>query len=85
MSDSTINILKHNLVPEHVVLTPEEEEAFLVQYKINRYNLPLIKTSDPVIKMLEEEQNISLKGRIIKIIRTDSPAGEGIYYRYVIE
>ncbi len=80
-----VNILENNLVPEHIVLSPEEEEAFLQKYEITRNNLPLIKTSDPVIKKLEEQLNTPLKGMIIKIIRSNSPAGDGIYYRYVIE
>ncbi len=80
-----VNILENNLVPEHIVLSPEEEEAFLQKYEITRNNLPLIKASDPVIKRLEEQLNTPLKGRIIKIIRSNSPAGDGIYYRYVIE
>lgn len=80
-----VNILEHNQVPEHIVLTPEEEEEFLQKYEITRNNLPLIKVSDPVIKKLEEQLDTPLKGRIIKIIRTNSPAGDGVYYRYVIE
>jgi len=80
-----VNILEHKLVSKHIILSIEEEESFLKKYNISRNNLPLIKTSDPVIKALEEQENISLKGRIIKIIRPNSPAGEGIYYRYVVE
>lgn len=80
-----VNILEHKLVSKHIILSIEEEESFLKKYNISRSNLPLIKTSDPVIKALEEQENISLKGRIIKIIRPKSPAGEGIYYRYVVE
>jgi DNA-directed RNA polymerase subunit H len=80
-----VNILEHDLVPEHIVLDTDEEEAFLKKYNITRNNLPLIKASDPVIKRLEEQLNTPLKGRIIKIIRRNSPAGDGIYYRYVIE
>ncbi len=80
-----VNILEHKLVSKHIILSIEEEESFLKKYNISRNNLPLIKTSDPVIKALEEQENILLKGRIIKIIRPNSPAGEGIYYRYVVE
>jgi len=80
-----IDITENELVPEHIVLSPEEEEAFLAKYEITKNNLPLIKSSDPIIVLLEERENISLKGKIIKIIRSNSPAGEGVYYRYVIE
>ncbi|HOP08782.1 MAG TPA: DNA-directed RNA polymerase subunit RpoH/Rpb5 C-terminal domain-containing protein [Candidatus Methanofastidiosa archaeon] len=82
---SKIDITENDLVPEHIPLSEEEEEEFLVKYGITRNNLPLIKSSDPIIKALEERDNVSLKGKIIKIIRHNSPAGEGIYYRYVID
>ena len=82
---SKIDITKHELVPQHIVLSPEEEISFLEKYNITRNNLPLIKSSDPIIKAIEESDNISLKGKIIKIIRYNSPAGEGVYYRYVID
>jgi DNA-directed RNA polymerase subunit H len=90
---SKVDIVEHELVPQHIVLSPEEEEAVLKKYNIDRNNLPLIKSTDPIIKALEEqlaeesenEEMVSLKGRIIKIIRNNSPAGEGVYYRYVIE
>ncbi|MHC1604386.1 MAG: DNA-directed RNA polymerase subunit RpoH/Rpb5 C-terminal domain-containing protein [Candidatus Methanofastidiosia archaeon] len=82
---SKINIMEHEIVPEHILLTPEEEEIFLKKYKITRNNLPLILSSDPIIMALAEKEKMSLKGRIIKIIRKNSPIGEGVYYRYVIE
>lgn len=84
-NENKIDITENELVPEHIVLSPEEEEAFLAKYDITKNNLPLIKSSDPIIVLIEERENISLKGKIIKIIRSNSPAGEGVYYRYVID
>ena len=80
-----VDITEHVLVPKHIVLNEGEEVTFLNSYNIGKDNLPLIKTSDPIIKTLEEQMGESLKGKILKIIRHNSPAGEGVYYRYVID
>ncbi|MEM2920858.1 MAG: DNA-directed RNA polymerase subunit H [Candidatus Bathyarchaeia archaeon] len=50
------------------------------KYRIQPYQLPFIKISDPQARALKAKA-----GDIIKIIRTSPTAGEAVAYRYVIE
>ena len=47
------NVLSHDLVPEHKLLTEEEAEAVLTQLGVDRSKLPKIRKNDPGIKALE--------------------------------
>jgi len=74
------NIFEHDLVPKHEMVTPKEREQILAQYKIQPYQLPQIKASDPAVKIIGAKA-----GDILRIIRKSSTAGEHIAYRYVVE
>lgn len=74
------DIFEHKLVPKHEILTPEEREKVLAQYKIKPYQLPQIKVSDPAAKAIGAKP-----GDILRIIRKSPTAGEHIAYRYVVE
>jgi len=79
------NILKHELVPAHELLSKEEEEELLQNLGIKREQLPKIRKSDPVIRVLEEKYGPIEPGRIIKIIRNNSrTSGIYIVYRMVV-
>ncbi len=73
------NILKHELVPEHVVLKDEERKQLLDKLKIRPEQLPKILVNEPVVKAIHAKE-----GDIIKIIRKSRTAGEAVYYRIVI-
>ena len=78
---SKIDILKHELVPVHIVLSEEEKKEVMKKYKVeNLKQFPRILTSDPVVKALGAKP-----GDLIKIIRKSGTAGESIYYRVVVE
>jgi len=76
----SFNIFEHYLVPKHEILAPREKEEVLQKYRVEPYQLPLIKTSDPIAKTIDAKP-----GDLIKIVRRSPTAGEHVYYRYVVE
>ncbi|KUK01739.1 MAG: DNA-directed RNA polymerase subunit H [Methanobacteriales archaeon] len=72
------DILKHQLVPEHVILSEEEAEKVLEEMKIHAEQLPRIRTDDPVVKAIGAKE-----GDILKIIRESPTAGKFVTYRIV--
>jgi DNA-directed RNA polymerase subunit H len=76
----TFKIFDHFLVPDHEVLSKEEVEKLLQMYHIEKYQLPLIKRSDPAVKAIGGKP-----GDIIRITRKSPTAGETIVYRYVVK
>jgi DNA-directed RNA polymerase subunit H len=77
---SKIDILKHELVPRHEILTAAEKKELLEKMSITEKQLPKILDSDPVIKKIEAKP-----GDVIKITRKSQTAGETVYYRLVAE
>ena len=79
------NVLEHEMVPEHYLLSEDEEKAVLKGYKIGKDQLPKIRKNDPCIKTLEYilEHDID-EGRVIKVVRLNPIAGVAIAYRVVI-
>ncbi|ADI32751.1 DNA-directed RNA polymerase subunit H [Staphylothermus hellenicus] len=79
MSRKKPNILEHELVPKHEVLSVREAAELLRKLKIKPAQLPWISIDDPVVKAIGAKP-----GDIIRIIRKSSTAGETIAYRYVV-
>ena len=79
------NVLEHKLVPEHRLLTPEEAEAVLTQLKVTRDQLPKIRKTDPVIRVLEKIYGPIDGGRLVRVLRLNQTAGVSEAYRLVIE
>ena len=73
-------MVKHELVPEHELLGPEEAQKILDKYKITREQLPKILLIDPAINHLEPKV-----GDIIRILRQSKFVGDSVYYRVVSE
>ncbi len=80
-----VNVMLHELVPEHKLLSEKEAEEVLQKYKINSDQLPKIRKDDPVLKILEMVEGDITEGRIIKVIRRSESAGVSFVYRVVIE
>jgi DNA-directed RNA polymerase subunit H len=74
------DLFEHKLVPKHEILTEEEKEQLLAQYKVHPYQLPQIKSSDPSVKAIDAKP-----GDILRVIRKSPTAGIHIAYRYVVE
>jgi len=73
------NVLKHELVPKHEVLSPEEALIALKELGVEPDKLPWIRASDPVARAIKARP-----GDIVRIIRKSPTAGETIAYRYVV-
>jgi len=75
-----VNILEHELVPKHEILSEEEKKKLLQRYGIDESKLPKILSKDPVVKALKAKP-----GDVLRITRKSITAGETVYYRIVVE
>ena len=74
------NILKHTLVPKHIILTDAEKQSVIEKYNINNDSeLPEISRFDPVAIAIGIRP-----GQLCKIIRNSLTAIEGNYYRLCV-
>ena len=81
----SFNILEHNLVPEHTLLTEEEANEVLSKLNIRKDQLPRIRKSDAAIRVLEKTVGKSIEpGSVIKVIRQSRTAEEFVAYRVVV-
>ncbi len=74
-----IDVLLHELVPKHYLLTKEESQNLLEKYQINISNLPQMFEKDPVSIAIGAKE-----GDIVKIVRDSHTTVKKIdYYRYI--
>jgi DNA-directed RNA polymerase subunit H (RpoH/RPB5) len=76
-----IDILRHELVPKHVIMSKEDVDELLKKYQIKLVQLPRISVDDPVINMLGAKLN-----DVIKIERhSETSVEKSYYYRFVVK
>lgn len=74
-----VDILKHQLVPRHEILSPKEKKEVLESLGVTDKKIPRIKSDDPVVKAIEAK-----KGDMLRISRDSPTAGSSVYYRIVV-
>jgi len=75
-----LNIMNHELVPLHMIISEKEKEELLKKYNIVTSGLPKIMDTDPVSIYIGAKP-----GQILKIIRKSDTAKEAVSYRLVVE
>ena len=74
-----IDVLLHDLVPQHILLTKKETQDLMEKYQITVIDLPQIFEKDPIAISIGAKE-----GDVIKIIRESKTTVKSIdYYRYV--
>ncbi len=74
------DVLKHEFVPRHEIMSEEEVEELLEEYQISEEQLPRILNTDPGALSVRARP-----GDVLKIIRASETAGEAIAYRLCVE
>jgi DNA-directed RNA polymerase subunit H len=77
---SRFNVLNHQNVPLHEVLSEPEVKGLLSKFGIAREQLPKIRSSDPAARVIN-----AAPGNVIRITRRSPTAGVAVAYRLVIE
>ena len=81
----SFNVLEHDLVPEHTLLTEEAAAEILNGMGIKKDQLPKIRKSDAAIRVLERVEGKSIEpGSVIKVVRKSETAEESVAYRVVV-
>ncbi len=79
MKEEKFDILTHEMVPEHTILTEEERQEVMDKLNISLKQFPSIALNDAVVKKLGGKF-----GDLIKIKRKSPTSGEAYYYRVVV-
>jgi|TARA_B110000902_G_C14135430_1_gene523677 DNA-directed RNA polymerase I, II, and III subunit RPABC1 len=74
------NIMEHELVPRHEILTAAEKKQLLDRYRLAPRQLPKIQRYDPVARFLGLR-----KDQVVRITRYSETAGRYVTYRICIE
>jgi DNA-directed RNA polymerase subunit H len=59
-----LDLLKHNIVPQHKILSKHETEELMKKYSIKLVNLPRLFSDDPIVELIGARY-----GDVVKIVR----------------
>ena len=74
-----LDLIKHEYIPKHIILTEQEKQQFLIDYNLKESQIPRLFNSDPVARYY----NLPI-GTVCKIIRPIETSGTGVSYRIVV-
>ncbi|EPY27408.1 DNA-directed RNA polymerases I, II, and III subunit RPABC1 [Strigomonas culicis] len=77
--DLAVNITRHELVPRHVPLTPEQTREVLQAHALEVHQLPRLLATDPVARYFG-----LTRGNVVRIERRSESAGVYASYRQVV-
>jgi DNA-directed RNA polymerase subunit H len=78
------NVLEHDLVPEHHLLSEKEAEKVLKELRLTKDQLPKIRIGDPCIRALDVITGPVEEGMVVKIVRRSATSGVSVCYRLVV-
>jgi len=73
------DISKHHLIPKHILLSKEDADKVMSEYKIKKKDMARIYIDDPMARYLYAQ-----KDDIIQIIRESVNCGYSTFYRLVV-
>ena len=80
MTMPEFDVLTHQLVPKHEILSEKDTDQMLEDFKLTKDQLPKILITDPCVKRINGKS-----GDVIKITRKSPTAGISIFYRIVTD
>jgi len=79
LMSTKLNVLKHVMVPDYIIMSEEEVKKLLSHYSITTEQLPKIFHDDPAVKAIGAKVD-----DVIRIVRISHTAGRAESYRFVI-
>jgi DNA-directed RNA polymerase subunit H len=77
---TSLDVLKHEMVPDHQIMSEEEVVELLATYHISLEQLPKIYHDDPAVRAIGGDV-----GDVIRIIRDSRTAGRAEAYRLIMK
>ncbi|WP_292518973.1 DNA-directed RNA polymerase subunit H [Methanoculleus sp.] len=75
-----LDVLKHEMVPDHQIMSEEEVADLLAAYHISLEQLPKIYHDDPAVKVTGGDV-----GNVVRITRDSRTAGRAEAYRLIVK
>ncbi|MDV2481283.1 DNA-directed RNA polymerase subunit H [Methanoculleus sp. Wushi-C6] len=77
---TSLDVLNHEMVPDHQIMSEEEVAALLATYNITLEQLPKVYHDDPAVKAIGGEV-----ANVVRIVRDSRTAGRAEAYRLIVK